>query len=348
MDALASSLERSPELFPHAYDLRNDAVSLVRLTRADYEAASFLDDRVLKTQTLGRTIPWATLALAVDSARLMERCHFIFHIGHVGSTLVSRLLGAQDEIFSLREPAILRTLAQMRSEPELLPRAWSSAEFEHRQSAFLKLWSRTFAPTQTSLIKATSFVSEMAVDLLARPASPKAILLYVKPEAYMATILGGPNAREEAKMFAAGRLKRLQTRVGREAWHLGALSEGEALAMGWAAETSALIAARAVAGSRAHALDFDSFLESPEEKIAGLFHHLDCHPTASAVSRVLSGPLMAQYSKAPEHAYSPALRQEILDGARKMHAREIEKGMAWLTKAADEFPVIRDCLKMAD
>ncbi len=34
MDALAASLERSPELFPHAWDLQSDAVTLVRLTQA--------------------------------------------------------------------------------------------------------------------------------------------------------------------------------------------------------------------------------------------------------------------------------------------------------------------------
>jgi hypothetical protein len=163
----------------------------------------------------------------------------------------------------------------------------------------------------------------------------------------MATILGGPNAREEAKMFAVGRLKRLQTRIGREVWHLGTLSEGEALAMGWVAEMSALIAARAAAGDRAHLLDFDSFLANPEEKIAALFRHLDCHPTTSTVSNILSGPLMAQYSKSPDHAYSPSLRREILDDARKTHSREIEKGLAWLARAAPEFPVIQDCLEMA-
>jgi hypothetical protein len=347
MDALASSLERSPELFPHAYDLRNDAVSLVRLTRADYEGASFLDERVLRPQTLSRTLPWGTLALAVESARLAERCDFIFHIGHVGSTLVSRLLGAHEAVFSLREPTILRTLAQMRNEPERLPRVWSGAEFEQRQSTFLKLWSRSFEPGQTPLIKATSFVSELAADLLARPAKPKAALLHVKPESYLATILGGPNARQEAKSLAVGRLKRLHARLGREAWHLGSLSEGEALAMSWAAEMSALAAAHAAAGERAFVLDFDSFLANPEEELAALFHHFDCPASSGIVSTILSGPLMQRYSKGPEHAYSPSLRREILDDARKTHAAEIAKGLAWLTRAADEFAVIRNCLELA-
>ncbi len=347
MDALASSLERSPELFPHAYDLRNDAVSLARLTRADYEGASFLDDRVLGPHRLTRTVPWTLLATAVESARLPERSHFIFHIGHVGSTLVSRLIGANEAIFSLREPAILRTLANMRGEPDLQPRNWSAAEFELRQSAFLKLWSRTFEPAQTSLIKTTSFVSELAADLLSRPSKPKAILLHVGAEAYMATILGGPNARQEAKSLAVGRLKRLHKRLGRTAWQLGALSEGEALAASWVTEMSALVLARDAAGDRALLLDFESFLADPEENLAALFRHLDCRAGRGVVAGILSGPLMQRYSKAPEHAYSPALRREILDDARKTHAAEIAKGLAWLTRAAGEFPVIQSCLEIS-
>ena len=37
--------------------------------------------------------------------------HFIFHTGHVGSTLVSRLLDETGDVLSLREPLPLRTLA---------------------------------------------------------------------------------------------------------------------------------------------------------------------------------------------------------------------------------------------
>src|SRR5271155_703003 len=312
MDALASSLERSPELFPHSWDLQSDAVTLARLTKADYEKASFLDERALNPRTLSRTLPYALLAQAIGASRLQERCHFIFHIGHVGSTLLSRLLGADSRVFALREPAILRTLARLKTDPTLKARAFSDQEFEERQAVFLKLWSRTFEPGQTALIKATSFASELGPRLLAHPSAPKAMLLFVSPESYIATILAGSNAREEAKTLTEGRLKRLHRRIGSDVWRLGALSEGEALAASWAAEMSALGEARRAAGARAMLLDFDRFLANAQEQLSAAFRHFDCKMTPKKVAALLEGPLMQRYSKAPEHAYSPELRREVL------------------------------------
>jgi hypothetical protein len=346
MDALASSLERSPELFPHSWDVQADAVTLIRLTQADYEQASFLDDRARGPRTLSRTLPYPGLAQAVSTTSLEERCHFIFHIGHVGSTLLSRLLGADGRLFALREPAILRTLARLKTESELRSRTFSDAEFDARLTLFLKLWSRTFEPGQTALIKATSFASELAPQLLARPSAPKALLLFVSPESYIATILAGSNAREEAKTLTEGRLNRLHRRVGREVWRLGALSEGEALAASWAAELSALGEAQRIAGTRALLLDFDRFLANPDEQLSRAFRHFDCKTTPKKVTALLEGPLMQRYSKAPEHAYSPKLRRELLDEARKTHAAEIAKGLAWLERAAADTPVVEDCLKL--
>ena len=347
MDALASSLERSPELFPHAYDFRNDTISLIRLSRADYEKASFLDERVLGPHTLARTMPWGQLAASVETGKLEERCHYIFHIGHVGSTLLSRLLGASADIFAVREPAILRLLAQMKSEPELQLRIWSDAEFEIREAVLLKLWSRTFEAQQTAVIKATSYVSELAPQLLARASAPKAILLYVKPESYIATILGGPNARQEAKRLTAGRLNRLHKRLGYGVWRLASLSEGEGLALSWAAEMAALCEAQMTAGARAVPLDFDCFLSELPDMLLAAFRHFDSSARKAKVSGILASPLMQRYSKAPEHAYSPELRREILDAARKANGAEIAKGLAWLENAANEVPLIRECLAMA-
>lgn len=347
MDALASSLERSPELFPHAYDPRTDALTLIRLSEADYARASFLDERAVGPHTLARTMPWGQVAAAVAATHLSERCQWIFHIGHVGSTLLSRLLGAADGIFALREPALLRLLAQMRIEPGQQPQHWSDAEFEDRLSLLLRLWSRSFRPQQTPVIKATSYVSELAGALLTRPAEPKAILLFVDPESYMATILGGANARQEALRLTAARLDRLHKRLGQDVWRLAAFSEGEGLALAWAVEMCALADAASAAGARALPLDFDRFLEGPHATLAAAFRHFDCDVADDAIAKLLAGPLMRTYSKAPEHAYSPALRRDILGSARRTHADEIAKGLAWLDRAAAGFPAVAGAMALA-
>ncbi len=347
MTALLAHAARTPDVYPHSYDLPNDAVLFVRLSQAQYEAASFLDQRILGPGVPGEWVPWSAAAAALDGAPLAEACDYVFHIGHVGSTLLARLLGGHPSVLSLREPAILRTLAQTHGalqEPESL---WSPEGWEARTSLFLKLWSRTYAPGQRTVLKATSFVSEIAEALLARPSRPRAIAMTAAPEIYLATILAGPNSRVEARGAAQGRLRRLHRRLGAAPWRLWDLSEGETIAMGWACETAALHAAWRSAPERVLPLDFDAFLAEPQVRLAASFAHLGRPAAEAEVRALVESPIMRRYSKAPEHAYDAALRRRVLDEGRRLHGAELRKGLAWLKRAAADHPPIGDALAWA-
>ena len=330
VDGLSQALSRSPELFPAALDKGGANVGLVRLSEGEYALASFLDGRLYTPTRLKRTVPYSQLEAAVAASGLAERCHYIFHIGHVGSTLLSRLLGAHPRIFSLREPQILRDLAE-------------GAPDDARLTTFLKLWSRTFRAEQTALIKATSFVSEMAAALMARPSSPRALLMYVPAEPFLATILAGENAPAEIMALAPRRIARLCARLG------DGLSEprsiGESIAMSWACEMTALAAAADAAGERALWFDFEAYLAAPGAMLGKAFAHLGAAADEAEVNAILSGPESARYSKAQEHEYDSALRTRLLNEARERHAAEITRGLAWLVQAAGEFPAIGNAME---
>jgi hypothetical protein len=343
---LADALGKSPRLFPHALELRSDSVAFVELSRADYARASFLDARLLTAGAVQHTFAWREVTEAIEAAALAERCNFIFHIGHVGSTLLSRLMDAHARVFALREPMVLRTFAHLQRDPAHSPHPWSGGEFDARLGGCLKLFSRTFDPRQCALVKATSFVSDLAPALLMRASAPRAIMMYVAPETYLASIFGGPNSREEARMLAPQRLRRLQRRVGRDAWS-EALTEGEALALAWACEMSALTQAARVAGARALPLDFEKFLAAPADSLLAALRHFDIEASAGEVATIIGGPEMGRYSKAPEHAYDAALRRAVLDEARALHGAEIRRGLSWLEHAAKEFSAVRDALSFA-
>ena len=347
MDALAEELGGSPELFPYMLDLPRDGVVFLRLKRTDYEQASFLDARLLTPKTSSHALPWPQVAAAIGAARLAERCGFIFHIGHVGSTLLSRLIGAHRAAFSLREPVILRTFAQLKGEPHVQPHAWRHDDFDARLSACLKLLSRTFETRQLAVIKATSFVSELAADLLARASAPKAVIMFVSPESYIATILGGPNSRQEARVMAPSRLARLHRRIGGDAWQLASMSEGEVLALSWASEMSALVRAANSGGERVFRVDFDRFLENPAPLLSSVLHHFDIGGTSEETRAIIAGPDMQRYSKSPDHAYDAALRRDVLQAARAAHGAEIRRGLAWLDRAAGGHAAVRDALMFA-
>ena len=101
-------------------------VRLVAMDRDSYRAASFLDDRMLQAagrcadRCRGRT------SRRRSAGDMRTDARWIFHIGHVGSTLVSRLLGELDGVLALREPRLLRDLA-------LLPRGDARSAMSRRR-----------------------------------------------------------------------------------------------------------------------------------------------------------------------------------------------------------------------
>ena len=191
----------------------------------------------------------------------------------------------------------MRSMAQIRGEPAFEHKVWGADGFERRLSTLLKLWSRTFRPEDQPIVKATSFVSELAADLVSRPYKPRAILMYVSPESYLATILGGANAPQECcKALVPERLKRLpECRLGSEISDLATLSLGEIVAMSWACEMTALVAARDAAGSHSLSLDFNLFLAGPHSVLSRVFHHLAVPIHSPDIDLILSGPEMRRY-----------------------------------------------------
>lgn len=346
MHGLATLLGRSPEFFPHGLDIPTDTVTFIRLDQADYERASFLDARIIGAGTLRESIPWMRVAAAIAEARLVERCAFIFHIGHVGSTLLSRLIGAHAGAFALREPLLLRTFAQLHGAAPL-PHGWTGADLGARLEGCLQLLSRTFAARQRAVVKTTSLVSELAAALLARSATPRAVMMSVAPEVYLATILGGENSRREARMLTPGRCVRLNRRAGGTVWDPARLSEGEAVALGWACETAALAHAAHGRERQVLQLDFDRFLADPPALLLAALLHLDVGATAAEAATIVQGPDMARYSKAPEFAYDSALRRDVLNDARAAHGAEIRRGLAWLDAVASAHDSVRAALEFA-
>lgn len=341
----AGTLAATPLWFPHLLDPVTDRVLLVEKTEAEYRDSAFLDERSLKQGRPRHGVEWWHLGGAFPPAARRD-AQYIFHIGHVGSTLVSRLLGELPQVLSLREPLILRTFAERlgeRGRPEAL---WDPDSVPGRLDILTALLSRTFRPEQRALVKASSFVSAIAADLV--PAGSGALLLYARPERYFETILAGPNSRQELAMTAQARLTRLHRAVGGERWRLWEMGEGERVAMAWAAEmTSLASAAEALPAGRSMWLDFDSFLAAPAEALGRLADFFGVELDPAGAEHLAADPLMRRYSKAAEYEYSRELREEVLAEARREQAGTIEAARRWLEAAAADCPAVAAALERA-
>ncbi|HEX6376886.1 MAG TPA: hypothetical protein VFZ91_14335 [Allosphingosinicella sp.] len=335
----AGTLAATPLWFPHRLDPLSDHVLLVEKDEAEYREAAFLDERSLRPDRPRHGAEWRHVAAAFGPAARRD-AQYIFHIGHVGSTLISRLLGELPGLFALREPLILRTLAEQigrRGEAEAL---WDPASIPGRVGTATALLSRTWRPGQRALVKATSFVSAIAADLV--PAGSRALLLYARPERYFETILAGPNSRQELAMTARDRLQRLHAAAGEARWRLWEMGESEKLAMGWAAEMASLVgAAERLPAGAVLWLDFDAFLREPAPSLAALASFFGEPLDEAGAGRLAGHPLMRRYSKAAEYEYSRELREAVLAEARREQAPAIAAARRWLDAAA------RDCAPVA-
>jgi hypothetical protein len=269
---------------------------------------------------------------------------YIFHIGHVGSTLISRLLGELPGIFALREPLIVRTFDEMlaeRGRPEAL---WDPASLPARLDVMTALLSRTFRPGQRAMVKATSFASESAAALV--PAGSKALLLHVSPQRYIETILAGENSRRDLGATAPARLKRLHRRSGGHRWNLWEMNEGARTAMAWAAEVTSLAQAEeGLPEGSTFWMDFDSFLAAPAERLQALAAFFGAELDPAGAGQLARHPLMSRYSKATDHEFGPKQRAALLAEARRDHAETIAAGLGWLEAAARDVPAIARCLE---
>jgi hypothetical protein len=330
MTDVTARLAAGPDLYPMALDAGRDAMFFVRMRPEDYRRASFLDERMLTPATRGQWIPFADVARAMSSPPPARPLHFIFHSGHVGSTLLSRLLDETDRVLSLREPLPLRAVAEASDA--------GAPDFEQHLEILLRLWGRGFAGTEAVVLKATSTAERLGPRLLAMRPAARAVTLNVTAESYLATMLAAENSAVDLNAHGPERLHRLHRFLKAPP---RPTSLGELAAMSWLVERLTQAELLAAFGPRILALDFDVMLQDLESALGQVLAHFEIPTSADALTAIAGSEVPRRYSKSPEQAYSPKLRQARLEEARRLYGNEIRAALSWLkTAAADSLPAI--------
>ncbi len=332
---LAALLPSSPDAYPQAIDLIRRLVLVIRMDAQSYRGASFLDDRILSPGIQGAWLAEAAVADAASRIAARRPLHFIFHSGHVGSTLVSRLLDETGAVLALREPLPLRTLSEAVEALDRPESLLSRQQFEGLLDLLLALWSRGYDSTRAVVVKATSSAGHLAPAILDRAPAARAIYLNLRAEPYLATLLGGANSAIDLRGHGPGRMRRLLAGRSLAVAPLHALSMGELAALGWLAESLALAAARSAGGERVLALDFEAFLADVQGAMTRVIAHFGLPDDPAFLAAVGQSAVLRQYSKAPELPYPPGERGERLASARHEKRAEIARGIAWLERLAN-------------
>ena len=339
--AWTDGLENRPQIFPHQINLIHDNLLLMELSLDEVRAASFLDQRVLSQTSKGSWVPWNLVSDIFKNLPEGQPAAYIFHVGHCGSTLLSRLLEFAEDTRCLREPLPLRTLAQDLADAGDGRSFLTRQAQQERLGVLSKMWSRGAIHT---VIKATSICTDLLELINASQPATQSVFIYNRAETHIATLLAGQNALLDLKGFAQLRLQRLQQKTGLDI-QLNQLSLGKLAALSWLCETSSATWSLEKYSQQIMLLEFESLLAEPVITLTHVLQHLKIPTVQESVQKAVKSPVLQTYSKAPEHKYNAQTRAAILTDSRSRFRQEISEALGWLETLAEKSELVGSTLQ---
>jgi len=297
----------SPDHYLHSFDA--DKAIFVPMDRAAYHRSIFLDARISAAPGQPAALAVETLAQAL---RPPQPTSWIFHMAHVGSTLLARALDDPDASLVLREPLALRQVAMQLDEQRLAIVA-----------AMLGKRYRADAPT---LVKANVPVNFLLPKLAAMVPGAHAIMLYLPLRDYLLAILRNDSHRDWLRKVT----RFLSLYLG----DLTGLSDAERGAALWLAQVDAFSAALA-AMPNGRALNAELFFAEPERVLNAASAHLGVPIAPAAIASTVSGPLFASHAKNPALAFDNQQRIARRDELERLLTAELDLADAWVAQRAE-------------
>jgi len=335
----AQQVWSSGQWFVHNVDLTGQA-RVIPVAPEVFDRSSFLDRRIalgqrpreilLPIEELARTAP----------QDVPERGHYICHLSHVGSTLMSKVLGLPNGVVGLREPVLLRWLAAMEAtagEPESLT---SLEQYRQNLKLGIALLNRPVEGRETVHVKATSYANPVIRDALTIQPDARVLAMFTSADTFAATILKKRGGWKDILGMAPQRMKRLHAMVGDRRWQLSTLSPGELAGMSWLAEMATLEQMSVLAGDRLKWLDFDAFLAGPGEAVPEMAAHFGIAWGADEDASLTKSGLLGQHSKRKGLVYSKQERAADLARVKAEHGDEIARAVGWIKAALAQYPAL--------
>lgn len=321
------------EWLAHRYDPSCDAFHFRFVPRTRHAELPFLTDA-----HLGEVDPVVLSAQdAIAHAPPAAPVHFIFHSAYCCSTLLAAAFDIPGVAMGLKEPVLLNDLVGWRH------RGAQGAQVARALDQSMHLLSRPFAPGEAMVIKPSNVVNSLIPAMLAMRPAARALLLHAPLDAYLASI---------ARKGIWGRLwvRDLFGKLLREGViaPLGiapdqflALTDIQIAAAGWLAQQHQFAALARQHPGRIATLDSDRLMADPGAALGALAALFGMVIGASAVDRIVDGPVFARDSKTGA-AFGQAQRAQDALRGQEMFRDEVEKVGEWARAIAQSAAIPLD------
>jgi hypothetical protein len=264
------------------------------------------------------------------------RPSFIFHHAFVCSTLLARCLNQVDAFFSLKEPWILRRLADIkRSRTQRIPRTQWKQMF---RSSVAQL-SRNYTTGRAPVIKATNVANNLLADVQRFLPGCQSLYLYSDLQSFLVSNLKKPQETQRKMPELAGWF----VNDGDFARRFPAYSDIQSLsflqicAVVWMANLYNLCTdVSKVPGAAVRTLEMHRFLENPQETLASLSAFFGHTPTPAEIALMTSTDVMESNAKDSRQRYSAVDRQSESQKIRQTYGAEIDAALAWSAPLIEE------------
>jgi hypothetical protein len=304
----------NPRLFPVDLDVARGALHFLPIDEGVLERSLFLDNRIDAPLDRATAVPLATIAAPATPAPA-----FLLHTSFCCSTLLARILHVPPHVVALKEPLVLRRLADARV---------AGRPIDRTITPVTRLLARPWASGARVLIKPTHAALNVARDLLTVDPGSRGIVLYGSlADFIVSNCKKAPETQQKVPQLVDRALaaSSYRQRLPGEAFQPRTFYQ--LVAVQWCAQLAvvrelfdSLEGARLVALREAELLDD---LEGASQRAA---RHLEL-PLAPELVRARVAAVGNQHAKAPGVPYGPAKRAEEAKLVRSMFGAEIDDAL---------------------
>ena len=338
----SDDIARNPAWHLYDMDIKRGELHFLEVTPETFERSAFLDTRIGFTGDRLHGFPAEAVAAALAHARAGARpatVNYLFHSSFCCSSLLARSLHRAGRTLVLREPLILRRLADLKREPGM------AADFWPRQGQALldmslTLLAKTWTDSESVLIKPTNLANSLAAELLAARPTARALFLYSDLETFLISNLKKPDVTKQkmpllARIFSretgyAGLFPELQ---------LDQLDHLQSVVIVW--HTQLLLFGRLLQTylQRLASLDSAALLAEPETMLTAAARFFGEALTAREVRDIVAGPVWHTHAKDPRATYDRQLREQESRELARRYCDELAGALRWAEPLLQRYPV---------
>jgi len=315
-------------------DVSEEGVALLSpLSATGYKATPFLDQRstdhgvescryVVPMKQLQELTMWGSERKAnVGGRPVGEGVHFIFHLGHTGSTLLTRALAEVEDTLVLREPPLLSWMAETftKASAKQISALW--------QSPILPVLSRRHSKDQTVVVKAKSAALRFLRPALRSTESSKAVFMYSSLRTHLTVVLAREQERFPDEQYEALEVKaKVFQSYALSSSAFKDLSVPRRMALAWMKRMLFVMSTNK--RSRILQLNMEDFLADPRRHLleVAAFFGLPLEKR-EANSIVSNSGVFGVYAKDTSLEWGDTMQRRLMAGRASMFKEGVEDGL---------------------